>query len=86
MEKLKEAGFWIYGLAEGGKRKPWEFQLGKKTVWVIGSEGSGIRKPIERACDELVRIPQVASGSSYNASIACAMALAETCRQIGQPE
>jgi 23S rRNA (guanosine2251-2'-O)-methyltransferase len=86
MEKLKEIGFWIYGLAEGGTRKPWEFQLPKKVAWVIGSEGSGIRKPTERACDELARLPQVASGSSYNASIAAAMALSETCRQFGKPE
>jgi 23S rRNA (guanosine2251-2'-O)-methyltransferase len=86
MEQLKEAGFWIYGLAEAGTRKPWEFQLPKKVAWVIGSEGSGIRKSTERACDELVRLPQVETGSSYNASIACAMALAETCRQFGKPE
>lgn len=86
MADLKEMGFWIYGLAEGGKRKPWEFELPKKVAWVIGSEGSGIRKSTERACDELVRLPQVKTGSSYNAAIACAMALAETARQLGKPE
>lgn len=85
MENLKESGFWIYGLAEAGTRAPWEFQLGKKTAWVIGSEGQGLRKTTERVCDELVRIPQVASGSSYNAAIACAMALGETSRQLGLP-
>ena len=86
MQRLKEAGFWIYGLSEKGTRKPWEFKLPEKTAWVIGSEGSGMRITTERACDELVRIPQVASGSSYNASIAAAMALAETARQLGRPE
>jgi len=85
MADLKQSGFWIYGLAEGGTRHPWDFQLAKKTAWVIGAEGAGIRKPVERACDELVRLPQVESGSSYNAAIACAMALAETCRQFGHP-
>jgi len=86
MERLKECGYWIYGLAEAGTRPPWGFVLAKKVAWVIGSEGSGIRKATERACDELVRIPQVATGSSFNASIACAMALSETCRQHGRPE
>ena len=86
MERLKKIGFWTYGLGEGGSRKPWEFQLARKTAWVVGSEVRGLRKPVERACDELVRIPQVASGSSYNAAIACAMALAETCRQFGRPD
>lgn len=86
LQKLKDLGFWIFGLSEKGKRKPWEFTLPEKVVWVIGSEGSGMRVPTERACDELVRIPQVSTGSSYNASIATAMALVETCRQFGKPE
>ncbi len=86
MQKLKDSGFWIYGLSEKGKRKPWEFELPSKVAWVVGNEGSGLRITTERACDELVRIPQVESGSSYNASIALAMALTETCRQLGQPD
>lgn len=86
MEKLKQEGFWLYGLAEAGTRRPWDFQLGKKTAWVVGNEAGGIRKATERACDELVRLPQVSSGSSYNAAIACAMALAETCRQFSKPD
>ncbi len=86
IQQLKDLGFWIYGLSEKGARKPWEFELPKKIAWVVGNEGSGMRVPTERACDELVRLPQVPTGSSYNASIAAAMALAETCRQLKQPE
>lgn len=85
MKELKDAGFWIYGLSEKGKQRPWDFKLPEKVAWVVGSEGSGMRITTERACDELVRIPQVESGSSYNASIAIAMALTETCRQMGRP-
>jgi 23S rRNA (guanosine2251-2'-O)-methyltransferase len=86
MKRLQELGFWIYGLSESGKQKPWQFKLPEKIAWVIGSEGSGMRVPTERACDELVRLPQAETGSSYNASIAAAMALAETCRQLGRPD
>lgn len=86
MEKLKKSDFWIFGLAEAGTKRPWELKLAKKIAWVVGAEAGGMRKPVERACDELVRLPQVSSGSSYNAAIACAMALAETCRQSGCPE
>ena len=85
MQKLKDKGFWIYGLSEKGDRKLWEFKLPNKVAWVVGCEGSGLRVTTERACDELVRIPQVESGSSYNASIALAMALTETCRQLEHP-
>jgi 23S rRNA (guanosine2251-2'-O)-methyltransferase len=85
LEKLKKLGFWVYGLAEKGTRKPWEFELPQKVAWVIGSESSGMRVTTERLCDELVRLPQAATGSSYNASIALAMALSETLRQLGSP-
>jgi 23S rRNA (guanosine2251-2'-O)-methyltransferase len=85
MKQLKDAGFWIYGLSEKGKQTPWQFELPNKVAWVVGNEGSGMRITTERACDELVRIPQVESGSSYNASIALAMALADTVRQLGEP-
>ena len=83
VQQLKDTGFWIYGLAEKGKSVPWQVNLPDKVAWVVGSEGSGMRVPTERLCDELVRLPQVESGSSYNASIALAMALMETCRQFG---
>ncbi len=86
MKQLKDAGFWIYGLSEKGTQLPWGFQLPDKVAWVVGNEGSGMRITTERACDELCRIPQVESGSSYNASIALAMALADTVRQLGQPK
>jgi 23S rRNA (guanosine2251-2'-O)-methyltransferase len=86
IQDLKNAGFWVYGLSEKGVRKPWEFKLPKKVAWIVGSEGGGMRITTERACDELVKIPQVESGSSYNAAVAMAMALAETCRQFGKPE
>ncbi|MCM2282234.1 MAG: RNA methyltransferase [Bdellovibrionaceae bacterium] len=85
-QQLKDIGFWIYGLAESGKSRPYDLKLPEKVAWVIGSEGRGLRISTERLCDELVRLPQVSSGSSYNASIAAAMALAETCRQFGKPE
>lgn len=83
---LQDAGFWIYGLSEKGKSRPWDLKLPQKVAWVIGSENTGLRITTERACDDLVRIPQATTGSSYNAAIAAAMALAETVRQLGKPE
>ena len=85
MERLKSLGFWLYGLSEKGRSRPWDLKLPPKTAWIVGSEGSGLRVNTERTCDELVRLPQVAGGSSYNASVAVAMALMETCRQLGNP-
>lgn len=85
LEQLREAGFWIFGLAEKGTGLPWDFKLPEKLVWVVGSESSGLRVTVERACDELVRLPQVPGGSSFNAAVATAMALSESVRQNGLP-
>jgi 23S rRNA (guanosine2251-2'-O)-methyltransferase len=82
---LKDKGFWIYGLSEKGTKKPWDLKLSGKVAWVVGSESGGMRITTERVCDELVRLPQISSGSSYNAAIAAGMALGETCRQFGEP-
>lgn len=84
LRRLKDMGFWIFGLAEQGTHLPWQLNMADKICWVVGNEGSGLRQSTEKFCDELVRIPQVKSGSSYNASVSLAMVLSETCRQIGQ--
>lgn len=86
LELLREAGFWIFGLAEKGTGFPWEFKLPEKIVWVIGSESSGLRITVERACDELVKLPQVPGGSSFNAAVSASMALYESARQHGFTE
>ncbi len=83
LEALREAGFWVFGLAEKGTGLPWDFKLPEKIVWVIGSESSGLRVTVERVCDQLVKLPQIPGGSSYNAAVAASMALYESVRQHG---
>lgn len=78
--KLKELGFWVYALTENESESVYKLQLAKKTAWIIGSEDKGIRKAIVRDADVAVRIPQVETGSSYNATVALAIALSETVR------
>lgn len=82
IKDLQQDGFWVYALAQNNKTTLYNVQLPEKVCWVIGSEGKGIRKPIINACDEVVSIPQIDSAASYNASVACAMALCETSRQL----
>lgn len=82
LEDLKGKDFWVYGLAEEGTEDLWQCQFSGKIVWVIGNESRGIRPGIKKNCDVLVNIFQVGSGSSYNASVAGAIAMAETRRQM----
>lgn len=80
-EKLKEAGFWVYGLSHKAEKSIYEIEYPEKVIWVLGAEDKGLRSTTERVCDELVSIPQAAADASYNVSVATAMALAETKRQ-----
>lgn len=81
IESLKEKGFWVFGLSHKAKKSVFEMKIPEKIVWAIGAEDKGLRITTERLCDELVSIPQATNAASYNASVAAAMALAETYRQ-----
>lgn len=81
LEKLREQGYWIFGLSHEGKKTIFDLKIPEKVVWCIGAEEKGLRSTTERLCDELVRIPQVSVAASYNASVATAIALTETFRQ-----
>jgi 23S rRNA (guanosine2251-2'-O)-methyltransferase len=78
---LKDKGFWIFGLSHQGSQSLWSLKMPDKVVWVIGNEASGLRSPTEKLCDELIRLPQTDADASYNASVAAALAMAETKRQ-----
>lgn len=81
LERLKQDGFWIYGADMGGK-PCWEVRFNLPMVLVIGSEGSGLRSLVRDRCDEVVSVPQAASGvASLNASTAAAVLLYEALRQ-----
>ena len=80
-KKLKEDGFWVFGMSHKATKTIYDLKMPERVVWVMGAEDKGLRIPTERACDELVSIPQMSANASYNVSVATALALAETKRQ-----
>ncbi len=80
-QELKEKGFWVFGLSHKAKKSIYDLEIPEKVIWVLGAEDKGLRSPTEKACDELVSIPQVSPQASYNVSVSAALALAETKRQ-----
>lgn len=81
VEKLKEQGFWVFGLSHKASKVLYNFKLPEKVIWVIGAEDKGLRTTTEKLCDEMARLPQISAEASYNASVATALALGETSRQ-----
>jgi 23S rRNA (guanosine2251-2'-O)-methyltransferase len=77
LEKLKERGFWIYGLDERGTQLHYETEFAKPTALVLGGEGKGIHHGVQKHCDVLVRIPMAGEVSSLNVSVAAGVVLFE---------
>lgn len=81
LEKLKEMGYWSYGLSHKSSKVLYNFKFPEKVIWMVGAEDKGLRSTTERLCDEIVKLPQASADASYNASVATALALGETSRQ-----
>jgi len=79
--KLKEKGFWVYGLAMDGKPLP-QVDFTLPAFILIGSEGEGLHQKTREHCDEVVAIPQKGGVESLNASNAAAVVFYELSKKI----
>jgi 23S rRNA (guanosine2251-2'-O)-methyltransferase len=83
LEKLKEKGFWIYGLDECGTEIYDQVEYNMPTAIVLGGEGKGLHPGVQKHCDVLVRIPMAGEVSSLNVSVAAGVVLFEWRRRHG---
>lgn len=81
MAKLKEAGWWIYGLDERGEQTYSEVEFSSPAVFVLGGEGKGLHEHVRKECDVLLRIPMAGAVSSVNVSVAAGIVLFEWARR-----
>lgn len=80
IEELKEAGYWVYGVAPGGD-PAWEIDLTGKVALAFGGEEKGLRPRTEGLCDRLVGLPMRGRVESLNLATAAAAVLYEAVRQ-----
>jgi len=81
LERLREQGLWIAGLAEDGEQELYAADLTGPMVLIMGAEGKGMRRLTREACDYLLRIPMLGAVPSLNVSVATALCLYEARRQ-----
>jgi 23S rRNA (guanosine2251-2'-O)-methyltransferase len=81
LERLKEAGFWSYGLDERASQTYTEIDYNRPTVFVLGGEGHGLHQNVQKHCDQLLRIPMAGAISSLNVSVAAGVVLFEWLRR-----
>ena len=77
IERLKEAGFWIVGMDGYAKQNISQVDKSGKIAVIMGSEGKGMRRLVEEACDINVRLPINEKVESLNVATAAAIVLYE---------
>jgi 23S rRNA (guanosine2251-2'-O)-methyltransferase len=78
---LKELGVWTVGLDAGATEAYDEVDYTVPTAFVVGAEGTGLRRLVRESCDRVVAIPMAGAVSSLNVSASAAVALFEAARQ-----
>lgn len=80
VDKLKENGFWVYGLEADGE-DIYSVDLRGDIALVVGGEDSGISLLTRKKCDKIVSLPLCGQVNSLNASVALGIAAYEALRQ-----
>ena len=79
---LKSAGYWLVGLSPHAPQVVYDLDLRRKTAFVLGGEGGGMRPLVERTCDYVVSVPMSGQVGSLNVSVAGGIVLYERLRQV----
>jgi 23S rRNA (guanosine2251-2'-O)-methyltransferase len=83
LRELKERGVWIIGADAGGEAL-FTADLTGPVAWVLGAEGSGLRRLTRESCDRIVGIPLFGTVESLNVSVAAGICLYATRQQRGR--
>jgi 23S rRNA (guanosine2251-2'-O)-methyltransferase len=81
LRDLKARGIWLLGADAGGEESLFHADLSGPVAWVLGGEGSGLRRLTRESCDRIIGIPVQGSVESLNVSVAAGVCLFETRRQ-----
>jgi 23S rRNA (guanosine2251-2'-O)-methyltransferase len=81
LEELKSLNVWAVGLAGDAPEAYDEVDYRQPTAFVLGAEGTGLRRLVRESCDRLVSIPMAGELSSLNVSVSAGIALFEAVRQ-----
>ena len=81
MRDLKGRGIWLVGADAEGKESLFDADLSGPIGWVLGGEGSGLRRLTRELCDRSVSIPLMGSVASLNVSVAASICLYATRQQ-----
>jgi 23S rRNA (guanosine2251-2'-O)-methyltransferase len=82
IEICKNNGFWSYALAADAPKSLFTYKHEAPALFIIGSEGEGVRKLTKDHCDDMFSVPMSEKVESLNASVTGALVCAEVLRQM----
>lgn len=85
MEQLKQAGFWLIGLAADAVTAVFDLDVPTRPALVVGGEGEGLRSLVRRTCDYEVAIPMAPGVESLNVAVATGIALFDLLHRVPPP-
>ncbi len=83
VDALKAAGFWVYAASMSGT-PAWDLDMRGKVALILGSEGKGVGRLLEREADALVSVPARGRVDSLNVSVAAGILMYEAYRASGR--
>lgn len=81
LDRLRERNVRVIGLTETAGARYTDIDLAMPCALVVGSEGRGLSRAVERRCDDLVALPLRGRVGSLNAAVAGSIVLYEALRQ-----
>ncbi len=85
IERLRDAGFFVIGLAEGAATSLSDAAFGARIALALGAEGEGLRRLVAENCNLLASLPTAPPIASLNVSNAAAIGLYEITRRQPRP-
>lgn len=81
MRDIKEYGVFIIGTDGTAETEIAQADVSGSVAWVLGAEGTGLRRLTREHCDTMVKIPMYGTVESLNVSVSAGICLYETRRQ-----
>jgi 23S rRNA (guanosine2251-2'-O)-methyltransferase len=81
LAEMKEHDIWVIAADMAGNKPISDVDATLGVAWVLGAEGTGIRRLVKETCDDVARIPIGGTVESLNVSVSAALCLYETMRQ-----
>ncbi|MFZ4553640.1 MAG: 23S rRNA (guanosine(2251)-2'-O)-methyltransferase RlmB [Betaproteobacteria bacterium] len=82
LEELADRDILTVGADMDGSKPLYDVDLRLPMAWVLGAEGSGLRRLTREHCDALAHIPMSGTVESLNLSVSTGICLAETRRRL----